>query len=522
MPNYVAIEIDKDNLLVACAKSAGRRFQIHQLFEIDIEATDSADAIGEKLKAELSDRGISRAEALGLVCRQDAEVREVSVPPAPENELPDLVRFQARNVFASLSDNWHFDFVPFDLQENQQQRVLAFAISAEVKNRIQTIAEGAGLKLNRLLFRPYSLIELFDSKLDGNESHLLVMPVANRFDMVVATGKKMVAARSFQASASDEPSSMIKQVVGECRRTIASTKSSLNGMPITKVIVGADQKDLGELKSEIKDKLDVAVEFANPLGCLNSSNLTAPNIPETPERFASLVGSIVSEYSSQKPDVDFLNPRRPVVKKRDPKKVLIPLALAGMFLVGAVGFCWYLLNQQEVQLQAKQEKLSAVRIQNKGTELIPGVDQIIGEVEGLDRWHAKKVNWLDELVWVSEQMLTADDIIISRFRGAEDLQGKKISLNAKMTEEISETSDWKKVFLTRYPKSDFGDPAKVEGAELPVTRSFTLKSDVDFYSAVDEISEIAFDNRDKELGIDQESTDSETVEEEVPSEPMED
>ena len=282
--------------------------------------------------------------------------------------------------------------------------------------------------------------------------------------MVVA-GKKVVAARTFQSNSVDdtEPEVVVKQILGELKRTIASTKSVLNGQEIDEIIVAGQQHPvLGDFQSVLKQSLKVPVVTANPLGVLNSKNFTADPIPDSTDRFAALIGSLVNESVGKKPNVDFLNPRKPEVEKRDYRKLIIVAAGIGLLLITAFALRWVLLSQQEAAIAQKRDELKIARKQNQGDRRkeIPSVDEIINKVESLDKWYARKVNYLDELVWLSGKMLSADDIRVSRLEGTDTPNGFVLKLNTKMTKELSSETSWKSVLGERY-LPNFGGVAQI-------------------------------------------------------------
>ena len=81
----------------------------------------------------LAEHGLSRIEALVAVGRASIELRFLSTPPAPEEELPDLVRFQAVRQFTTLGDDWPLDFVPLSPNADGGINVLAAAISPDLR-----------------------------------------------------------------------------------------------------------------------------------------------------------------------------------------------------------------------------------------------------------------------------------------------------------------------------------------------------------------------------------------------------
>ncbi len=118
------------------------------------EADQLEQRVGQRIAEELDARGISRPPALVAVGRGSIELRQLQLPPAPDDELPDMVRFQAAREFNELDEKWLLDFVPIDQATDGPRTVLAMAIAPAVIRQIEGVCEQAGLKMQRLLLRP--------------------------------------------------------------------------------------------------------------------------------------------------------------------------------------------------------------------------------------------------------------------------------------------------------------------------------------------------------------------------------
>ena len=104
----VAFEWDSSELRVALGRQKGKAVVIDEAFGIPFiekeEAIKPAE-IGKLLGKELQARGVTKGEALVAVGRANLELRFLTAPPAPADELPDLVRFQAMRQFTTLGDD---------------------------------------------------------------------------------------------------------------------------------------------------------------------------------------------------------------------------------------------------------------------------------------------------------------------------------------------------------------------------------------------------------------------------------
>lgn len=171
---FVAIQIQDDQILVAAARIAQRSVKITHMFSVDLAG--DAELAAEALKSSLAKHGLSRADAAVIVSRADAEIRELTIPPAPDNEVPDMVRFIANNEFVSLSEAWALDYLPLRGDETQSRDVLAVGISPELQQRVMSITTAAGLKVKHLLLRPLATTMIATTK----SNSIKVIP-AHRF-----------------------------------------------------------------------------------------------------------------------------------------------------------------------------------------------------------------------------------------------------------------------------------------------------------------------------------------------------
>ena len=92
-----------------------------------------------------------RLDALVAIGRTNIELRQLSVPPAPDDELPDMVRFQALREFNQMEEDWALDYVPIDEDPTQPRTVLAAAIAPEQIELVRKTCQAAGLRPRRLV-----------------------------------------------------------------------------------------------------------------------------------------------------------------------------------------------------------------------------------------------------------------------------------------------------------------------------------------------------------------------------------
>src|SRR4029078_2109697 len=110
--------------------------------------------VGGVLAKALAEHGLARSEAMVAVGRANIEVRFLATPPVPEDELREVVRFQAMRQFTTLGDDWPLDFVPLGPNADGGMNVLAAAIAPELLKQIQKDCTTVGITIGKLLLRP--------------------------------------------------------------------------------------------------------------------------------------------------------------------------------------------------------------------------------------------------------------------------------------------------------------------------------------------------------------------------------
>ena len=408
---FVALQFEDDQILVASASVAGTRVEVSHLFSVPLVG-DNIEA-GEALKEWLSAYGMTRSDAIVVVSRADVEMREIMVPPAPDNELPEMVRLIARSEFATLNESWSLDFAPLSDDQTKQRTVLAAGISPELQAQIKSVAEPSGLKIKHIVMRPYATIDLVREKILDDQARLIVDPNGDTTDMTVAEGAKLLATRTVRIPSAYDANQRSDSLLSEVRRTLASSRKMLGEKKVSSILMFGEEKENKPLAGNLKNHLGLDIEFLNPL--TNVQTTSSLHEPEQIERYAALLGSLKQHGSDATHTIDFVNPRKTVVVKPDYSKWYLYGGLALAALLLAMLSCWWVLSGQAKENRALQTKVNLLRDKNNGVDGSSKVDQVLGEIEKIDRWKQNDVNWLEELYQYSQRALTPDDAIVDLF-----------------------------------------------------------------------------------------------------------
>ena len=313
MPQLFALEWDPREIRVMVASGRARQVVIEQAFSIPCEtdpsAADTAEQIGRRIAAELDARGLGRAEAIVAVGRNSIELRQLQLPPAPDEDLPDLVRFQASREFNELDDNWLLDFVPIDGSAETSRTVLATAIAPAILAQIEAVCQHAGLKMKRLLLRPCEAALLLEGEksIPRGQVVLLVDPLGVEADLTAVVDGTAVFLRTTRIVSDPPP---LQALLAEIRLTMAAASNQLGGRRVQSIVLCGGQQAHIDLARSIETELGIHVELFDPFSGVKLGRALVDSPPQHPGRYAPLVGMLLAELKPSKHAVDFLHPRR--------------------------------------------------------------------------------------------------------------------------------------------------------------------------------------------------------------------
>ncbi len=401
MSRLLALEWDAQEARVVIARTRGAGVGIEHALSVPLpsrEAGAAAEAdVGPVLAKALAEYGVARTETLVAVGRSSIELKFLSTPPAPPEELPDLVRFQALRQFTSLGDDWPLDFVPLTANADGGSNVLAAAISPELVAQIRQTAATCNLSLSRLVLRPFAAASLLKKEAADGKCRMVVDLLKDDADLTVLIGDQVIFPRTVRLPDSDEAEVLARALLGEGRRTIIAAQNQLGGRRVEEVIIFGDGLHHSAIKQFLEKELSMPVKLADPFDYVEWAEGSRARKPEFPGTFAPLLGMLLLEASEAAQSIDFLHPRKkPAPPNQNRVLIIAAAAVAAVVLLGLSSMWWQLwsLDARIRTLQttrANQEKLAKQGAKPRD------------DVARLDRFSQADVTWLDELRFISEK-----------------------------------------------------------------------------------------------------------------------
>ncbi len=437
MSQLFALEWDPREIRLMVASGRGRQIVIEQAFSIPCEtdpsAADTAQQIGKRIAAELDARGLGRAETVVAVGRNSIELRQLQLPPAPDDELPDMVRFQATREFNELDDKWLLDFVPIEGSADSPRTVLATAIAPAILKQIEAVCQHAGLKMQRLLLRPCEAALLLEGEksIPKGQVVLLVNPLGVEADLTAVVDGKAVFLRTTRI-ASDPPP--LQALLAEIRLTMAAASNQLGGRRIESIVLCGEPRP--DLAGAIEAELNIHVMLFDPFSGLTLKWGLVEAPPPHPGRYAPLLGMLLAELKPSKHAVDFLHPRRRPERTDPRRKWIIAGSAAAVLLLGYVTYRsvhHYLLVSAVEALHEKSLGL------DKQVEQAKKVSAAAAEIS---KWTDDDVTWLDRVNALNKSTPPAQNAMFNELTASSIVRGGQIDLRASVSaEEVVETME---------------------------------------------------------------------------------
>ena len=426
MARLLAIEWNDAEARAVVAASRGEDVVIEQAFSVALRApAPAADQagpdVGPQIAAALAARGIGRIDALVSVGRANLELRQLSLPPAPDEELPELVRFQALREFTGLQEDWPLDFLPIDDDPQQARRVLAAAIDRKLVEEIQKTCHAAGLKPRKLLLRACAGASLLQRRTDAGAAQvrLLVDMLDDEADLTVLIDRKVVFLRTARLPGDPLAAAESAQaLLAEIRRTIAAAQNQLDSRRVEAIVLfgtGPQHTALAELLAQ---QLAMPAELFDPFAEVRLEGELRRALPKHPGRFAPLLGMLVDELTASSHAIDFLHPRRrPQPPSRRSTYILAGAAGAGVVLL-ALLFGW-------LQLQGLEKEIGQLDQESKDLDdELARAPKVLDAVEEIDKWRSSDVTWLNELRWLSENLPKAEEVMLTQLQAGPSTQAR--------------------------------------------------------------------------------------------------
>jgi len=404
MAKRLAIEWDSREVRVVAGVKKGNRLTITDVVSAAIDSAEP-QALGETLKQLLKKSGLERLPAGVALGRGKAELRELKLPPVPDEELAEMVRFEAMRSFATASERSAIDFLK-TRRDSDSVRVVAAAVSPDTLKQTALISVPAQVSVEHLILRPLAAAAFYRNAGQPCAGEVILVDLlADDADIVVLREGAPVFVRSVRLS--EDSKSRVRTLSGEIRRSLMACQEGQNQDLPRRVVMWGRQDVHAEDAAGLSETLGTEVTTLDPFSLVDVAPALANQLPDHVGRLAPLVGMLHAETGGNADLIDFLNPRRAPEPASQRSTYL--LAGAGLAAIVAIAgfFGWSKMRGLDSEIAALE-----TRYQDLQSE-VEQADQVIGKTAQFDAFLDGNVIWLDELRRTATILPPADEAIVT-------------------------------------------------------------------------------------------------------------
>lgn len=414
MAELLAFDWDKTHPTVTLAAVSGSGVKISKVIEFawpdSAKPEDDPAVAGDWLKVELEKHGIKTSSAVVSIPRENAVVRPLVLPNVPDSELPEMVRLQAATKSTVPLDQVKLDFLPLPSNATVEGReVLMTTVTNRLLIECRKVLAGANIELTKVGISSVAAAELVSQhaksqQLDADSLSLVVVHAEHRLESTFLKSNRVLATHSSQTDGDQ-----IDQIVAEINRVRFSVESNLQGNRLARVWVVGDDAQTEPLRNLLAQRMECDVRPFNVLTATGSNPKPMNVHVDRQAVLAGPVGLLSATTSPLVESVDFLNPRKPVVKK-DRRKLFYGLAAAAVAVIAVAGFVMFktTLSDYEQQIAAVNTETSEIK------ELLDRGEDMVEAKDIVQKWQDRNTNWLNQFTDLNQTLPGAEYMLVEK------------------------------------------------------------------------------------------------------------
>ena len=350
----------------------------------------SIDDLAERVREELSD-GPNVSRAVLLLPRGEVDVSSLRLPPASEEELPELVSNLLTQQAEEHVNSIH-DFVVSKLLDDDSRDVLAFSVSEETLNAWKQRFRDIRIRLEGVIFGGLGAVSLLNQVAKHPAKTSVVVTTTDQdTDLAVVEMRQPVLFRTIPRAAGGEQF-VIDQLAADIQRTLTLQDHPDDEDPRI-YLIGTNEAEQSSAAKSLHQRLGLPVNLVNPFDQVAGEIHQAVNV-KRPSRFANLIGTVCA-WNRKELATNLLDPKRapqpPSLWSRYGfwSSVAASLLALGGFLY------WEQAANQRLELETQQTKLQQLINPVKRSQTKQAM------ANALSHWQANSIDWLDELYYLT-------------------------------------------------------------------------------------------------------------------------
>jgi hypothetical protein len=443
MPRILAIDWDRYEVRALLVASGPTGTSVAGAWAASLTTQDpsglSAKQIGGRLAAAMTEPLTGKVTTIVGAGRDQVQMKLLSLPPAPADELPDMVRFQAEREFTTLGGEAALDFIPLAGDAQTPHQVLAVALSPAGVTEVRELCQALELEPDRIVLRACAAGAAANRAgiIGDDKIALVINPLTDEADLTVQSGEQVHLMRTVRLPDPSQAEARRRALLGEIRRTVAAARQQLADRPVELVVL-CGNASAPDRASGLAEELEIPVAMFDATESA-PAGMTLHGVPsESLARFAAVIGMALTEADRRAPIVDFVNVRRKAEPQRFTRTHALAAAAAAVVLLAFLAHWW--TNSARISREL-------AKVQSEIQTLEPGRKQyetITANADAIDAWLATDVNWLDEMEqfgrklrpqpFSSKEYPVNDDVVVTQLSmlrpPRSDFAGGRMDLSA--------------------------------------------------------------------------------------------
>jgi hypothetical protein len=345
---------------------------------------DSTASAGSLLKERLAALKINTRQTAVIVGRDAVVLRRLELPAVPDNELPDMVRFQAATKASTPIDRLALDFIPLETEPDAPRVAVTVTMDASRLKVIQDTVAGAGLELSAVGLSATAVAELIShtagtAHLDGVS--VVLLQKGETLELSLLDGGRLAFAHSIRMEPI-EGTPVVQPLQAELSRALMAMSQAHTDGNVSHVFVVPGVQLNPAVHEVLEKRFPGIVQRIDPRDAVQMTSLSTEE-QTLALRAGAAIGQLLAAQAPTLPAIDLVNPRKRV-EAPDTRKAKLRMYGGGLALLALLGI-WMNMNA----VADREKKLADLK--DEANKLNQEVSSATGKATlamatGLKRW----------------------------------------------------------------------------------------------------------------------------------------
>ncbi len=363
----LGLAIDEFGIVVAEVSARPGRPEVHRAGQWRFEEKlnlDNARALGQQLKQYLRANHFSSKQAVIGIPTKWVIAKEITVPPASSDALSGVLSIQAERAFSLNASELVFDYCG-RTSASERSEVLLLAARREIIDQVKELAAGAGIQIRSMTVSALAFGKTLSDDSWEHRYGLYTRPTYCEFWTQVNGSPRSIRHVSL-ASADGTVDDRAEVLTSTIQRLLLLSSQQDSSLPHRVTAYdgsGLSDKTIERLNERLKPQIVVTDGCAQLL----PESFDSPDHPEQAQSIAAVAVAMASA-GTDRPPVDFLNPRIGLKKQTSRKPITVWASIIGavcLLALIAVLVDWRIdrrdITTYTEQLELMSEDIAAAR-----------------------------------------------------------------------------------------------------------------------------------------------------------------